>query len=331
MTIQFARNNLTAQDGLRLRCYEFVIPNARSIPADQSTQDMDYDTPSIALVSDGDRPYRFLDDEIVMPLRGISDGGIATGTSDNSVTINMPDSTDLTALLTPFMTTNPIMVIITDMFMCPGSFSSGEALASYPDMESLSGFPSMVAWTGFISSASRASPGMLKLVCTSSLSKLEATGLRLTWGRSCPYTLFDYRTCKVDENQHRVFGRITAVDPSGFFFTPISPTAVPASSYLSSGWFTGGMVVWGHKFWTGEEYSGTKARRLIEQRGVQSSAAQRIEVQGGTAGMYVGDKVILLPGCSRSSQVCHQKFNNLANCGAIPGIPRDDLYSISLT
>lgn len=331
MTIQFARNNRSRESGLRLRVYEFMFYSVGTLRDDQSEMNPVYEDMTIVAVSDGDRPYRFVNSQVVMPAQGISDSGIATGTSDSSLTINMPDNTDLSALLTPFMTSNPIRVFVTDMFMCPTKQASGEAVASYPALEDLGGFPYMTSWAGFVSSASRAKPGMLKLVCTSAISRLEATGLRLAWGRNCPYTLFDQATCKVEEDPHRVFGRIVSVDPSGFNYAGIYPTQVPSSKYLSPGWFTAGMVKWGHRFWRGEEHSGIKALRMLEQRGVQSSDGQRIEVQGGTAGMSVGDKVILLPGCSRSAQECHVKFNNLENCGGVPGIPRDDLYSVSLT
>ncbi|MFO6238938.1 phage BR0599 family protein, partial [Pseudomonas aeruginosa] len=60
---------------------------------------------------------------------------------------------------------------------------------------------------------------------------------------------------------------------------------------------------------------------VIEQRGIQQHTGNRLVLVGGTSLLAPGTRAVAFPGCDQLIQTCNDKFNNTANCGAVPFLP----------
>ena len=93
-----------------------------------------------------------------------------------------------------------------------------------------------IVWIGTIIEANRPDIHMTQLVTAALSETMDNAGLRLTWGRNCPYTLYD-TDCKVDPARFVVEGvRIESMD--GISITVGLPAELP------EGWFMAGFIEW---------------------------------------------------------------------------------------
>ena len=164
-----------------------------------------------------------------------------------------------------------------------------------------------VVWIGEISSVKREQIESCKLITISLASTFTRVGLRLTWGRQCPYALYDHN-CRVDPLRFEVSGAVvTALDGS-------SITAnLPAG--LASDWFSGGYIEFDRNGYT-------------ERRGLRAQDGNTLHLFGGTTGLQVGQSVTLYPGCDRTIATCDSKFSNHLNYGGQPHMPGKSPYTI---
>lgn len=159
----------------------------------------------------------------------------------------------------------------------------------------------LVKWVGLVSDVTlKRRAGTARLVCRPLSSEQDNTGLRLVWGRQCPYALYD-ASCRAEKERFRTTAVLTSA--SG-----ISITAGPFGAH-PDGWFTGGFVEW-------EAVSGA-----VEQRGVDHHVGTTLTLLGGSLELENGLQVRAYPGCSRTVSVCDSKFGNVENYGGVPALP----------
>lgn len=164
----------------------------------------------------------------------------------------------------------------------------------------------VVSWMGAITDVKRPVHGTTMIVCQNIAVTLNRTGLRLSWSRSCPHTLYD-RECRVNRAAFQVGVSVLSVVGGGL--------TVTGTSGLPDGWFDGGYLEWV----TYADPAGVED--VMESRGIEAHSSGYLKLLNGTQGIAVGQNLIAYPGCTRNAQVCNDKFNNIPNYGGVPGLP----------
>ena len=210
-----------------------------------------------------------------------SDSGIvlAAGGEADDLTITVPATTSFTGLYSGTPPSSPVMVTIRRMHLHDEQ--------------------PVVVWSGVIKSVRRATLLALDVVCRPLTADLSRPGLRLSWGRGCPYALYD-RNCRVNRAAFAVTVQLQSV--GDFFVT--APVAA-----MGNGHFAGGIIEFPHP-------SG-----YTESRAIDAHNTTRLGLMTPADGMSAGMWVTLYPGCDRTSPTCELKFNNLPNYGGFRHLP----------
>ncbi|MGU9776198.1 phage BR0599 family protein [Salmonella enterica] len=161
-------------------------------------------------------------------------------------------------------------------------------------------------WIGSVSEAKHEEIDRVKLITVNVSTTFARNGLRLTWGRACPYSLYD-RNCAVNPAQYAFKTSIKSLDGGNI--------TVASVSGLAAGALSGGYMTW-------------VTDGITERRGLKGQNGAVIGVFGGTQGLAAGLAVTLYPGCDRTIQVCNDKFNNVLNYGGQPHMPGKSPYEI---
>lgn len=166
-----------------------------------------------------------------------------------------------------------------------------------------------VNYVGFVINVNFTTPGVVELTCQTLSPTMQRNGVRLTWGRGCPYALYDGATCKVNKENHRL---VTEVVSSA------RGTIVVAADLASygDGYFTAGFVEW-----TDTRTGGPN------RRGITDHTGNTLTLLGRSDGIADGDSVSIFPGCNRVVETCAAKFNNLANYGGFTNLPGKSPFS----
>lgn len=163
-----------------------------------------------------------------------------------------------------------------------------------------------VVWIGTIVEAKRPEVHQTQLISAGLSATMESAGLRLTWGRNCPYAAYDY-DCRLKAKDFAVHGlQIAAKDG-----TTITVNLPPA---IAQGWFNAGFIEW------------TDADGVREVRAVTVHQDNRLTLMGGTQKLDVGMIITAYPGCDGRAETCQTKFNNMLNYGGIPHMPHKSPY-----
>lgn len=163
-----------------------------------------------------------------------------------------------------------------------------------------------VVFIGNIVEAKRPEIHQTQLISAALSATMDATGLRLTWGRNCPYALYD-EDCKVNARQFAVGGlQIEAM--TGTTVTVNMP------STLAQGWFTAGYIEW------------TDDEGVREVRAVTLHQNNQLTLMGGTQKLTVGRRITVYPGCDGRVTTCRDKFRNILNYGGCPHMPDKSPY-----
>lgn len=163
-----------------------------------------------------------------------------------------------------------------------------------------------VVWIGTIIEAKRPDVHKTELVSAGLSSTMQNAGLRLTWGRNCPYTLYDY-DCRVNPKNFAVAGLVIKA-LNGTTITVDVPENLP------EGWFNAGFIEW------------TDSDGVREVRAVTVHKNNQITLMGGTQKLSVGTTINVYPGCDGRATTCLNKFNNMLNFGGIPHMPNKSPY-----
>lgn len=156
-------------------------------------------------------------------------------------------------------------------------------------------------WVGTIVGYRRKNAATRTLTCNSISVALTRGSLRLTYQKNCPHMLYDSQ-CRVNKEAFAVpVAALTVVSGTHIF--------APETLTKDEGWFDGGFIEW------------EVQPNVYERRGLEMSDGQMIRIFGTTAGMVDGMQATLYPGCSRTIQVCNDKFANKDNYGGFPHLP----------
>lgn len=162
-----------------------------------------------------------------------------------------------------------------------------------------------MVWVGTVVEVKRPAIEKAEIITASLSATMSSAGLRLCWGRNCPYTLYSYG-CGVEQQHFAVGATIEA--KNGVSITVTLPSDLP------SNWFRAGLVEW-------RDHEG-----VIETRAITTQAGNQLTLMGGTKGIEVGMKVTAYPGCDGRVQTCAEKFQNVLNFGGIPHMPNKSPY-----
>ena len=162
-----------------------------------------------------------------------------------------------------------------------------------------------IIWIGTIIEVKRPDAHQTQLISAGPSSTMDSVGLRLTWGRSCPYTLYDY-DCRVNPKNFVVAG-LTIKALNGTTLTLDLPKELP------QGWFNAGFIEWIDD-------------GVREVRAVTVHQNNQLTLMGGTHKLAVGMTIKVYPGCDGRAETCLKKFNNILNFGGIPHMPHKSPY-----
>lgn len=153
-----------------------------------------------------------------------------------------------------------------------------------------------VVWVGELINIKRPSVTQRVLTCNTLSLSMTRGGLRLSWSRQCPHFLY-MRGCFVDKADFAV--PLTAV-------SVIDGVTLAADEFSTDpNYFDGGFIEW-------ESEAG-----VVERTGIESQVGGQAVIFGTTIGMSTGTNFIAYPGCNRTAETCHEKFDNLLNFGGI--------------
>ncbi len=157
----------------------------------------------------------------------------------------------------------------------------------------------LVVWMGQVAGVRFKDQYTAQIQCQTLASTLERTGLRKTWSRSCPHTLYD-NDCKAQRSLYKVEGLIDRIDGASIGFA--NATA------HDDGYYAGGYVEWTSQYG-------------LEQRGIESHQGDLLTLYGGTFGLVNGQSIAVYAGCDRTINTCKTRFYNFINYGGCPYMP----------
>ncbi|MEX6145610.1 phage BR0599 family protein [Providencia hangzhouensis] len=228
-----------------------------------------------------------LDGKTWLPL-AISDNGIRTG-EGGSLEVTVPSVSDVAQLFRGVPPSSPLKVLIHRWHI---EDDTGEF---------------RTVWLGTIKEVKRQSADQTKLITASVGSAFTRSGLRLTYGRACPYALYDHH-CRVNP--------LTVMVPSVPIVSLDGATITVAfPGTFADGYFSGGYVEWDDDGYT-------------ERRGLRVHSGNQLSLFGGTDRLAIGMRLNLFPGCDRTIKTCNDKFNNTLNYGGQPHMPGKSPYEI---
>lgn len=222
---------------------------------------------------------------------GIEDDGVnQTGeVQTDGMTIRMPITEDLISL---FVNTPPVNDVVVKRFR--KHENDDEMACNY---------------VGFINNVNFTNPGVAEITCMTLSPTMKRNGLRLTYQRGCPYALYDQATCKVNKEAHKLTTKVVTADAGTI-------SVLADLSAFGDNYFTAGFIEWI------DRRTGGPNRRAIKLH-----IGNTITLLGRSDGVAQGDDINLYPGCSRVTEVCDKKFNNLLNYGGIPHMPGKSPFS----
>lgn len=158
----------------------------------------------------------------------------------------------------------------------------------------------LVSYMGSIQGVRFPAEDRALITCQSLAASLDNMGLHLTWSRGCDNALGD-KNCQVDMEPLAVPGTVGTMDGA----------TVSASAWAAypDGWFAGGYVEW------------PLGSGVYERRGIETHSGLVLGLLGGTGGISLNQQLTAYPGCARTEEVCHSKFNNKPNYQGAVGMP----------
>lgn len=155
---------------------------------------------------------------------------------------------------------------------------------------------SRVVWVGSISGVRWPQDDRCEVSCESLSASMRRPGLRLTYQRGCPHSVYDGE-CGVNRELHRVSATVTALDGARL-----------THNGAGAGTYAGGFVEW-------------TAGGRTERRGIDAEDGQVLTLLGGTHGIALGSAVWIYQGCDQTSTTCHNRFSNMDNYGGFRHMP----------
>lgn len=162
------------------------------------------------------------------------------------------------------------------------------------------------AYVGEITQINFPIPGRCRITVETLASTMEREGLRLAWQRSCPYSLYDVVTCKVDKATWGV--PFVVLDVSGF------TALIELATGQANGFFTSGFMEWLHPI------RGSEFLPIDAHSGSAGAINATVTFLGAPGDLYPGATGTIYPGCNFTPANC-QAFGNYDNYGGVPDLP----------
>lgn len=218
----------------------------------------------------------------------ITDDGIKqTGeTQNDAMTINAPSWIGPCQL---FMSAAPSKAVQVSIFQ------KHEGLAE-----------TVAVYVGEITQVNYPLPGSGRITCETLASTMRREGLRLGWQRTCPYSLYDPLTCKVDKSAWGVTFVVLSVN--GF------TVEVELGAGRANGFFNGGFMEWAHPV------RGAEFLPIETHTGSAGAVAATLALFTDPGDLYPGSTGTMYPGCDFTPDSC-QDFGNYDNYGGVPDLP----------
>lgn len=167
-----------------------------------------------------------------------------------------------------------------------------------------------IQYNGEITQVNFPIPGRAVISCESLASSLNREGLRLAWQRSCPYALYDPRTCKVDKADWKINLTVLAIDG---LTIDVELDVAQATGYLDSGF-----IEWAHPV-RGMEYLAIESHTALTPA-APGDANARLLLLSTPGELFEGAVGGAYPGCNFTPANC-QAFSNYDNYGGVPDLP----------
>lgn len=219
----------------------------------------------------------------------ISDDGFTQGPQAEPLTVTLPARLPVCQL---FRSTPPS----TSIWLKVQRFHKSD-----PEQEAVT------YWVGTVGNVKRKTPLTSQIVGLSIDSTLGRAGLRLCWGRNCPYAVYD-ADCRANKELFKTVATITAI--SGISITVDTLGAFAGEQY------NGGFFEWE------ASAEGTTDRRGLEHY----LGDNKFNLLGTTDRLTVGLEIAMFLGCDLTPGVCDGTFNNLANYGGMEFLPGESPF-----
>jgi uncharacterized phage protein (TIGR02218 family) len=159
----------------------------------------------------------------------------------------------------------------------------------------------LLMWIGTVNGISQVGELEAQVRCSMLSASFRRGGLRYGYQKNCPHVLYAPNTCRLNREDFRITGDVTAIDGN--------TVSVTEFGLQDERWFDGGYL----------EY--TLSSGMVERRMILTHIGTDVVIMGLPVGMVVGDTISAFPGCDRTVDTCVNKFNNLANMGGFPHSP----------
>ena len=140
-----------------------------------------------------------------------------------------------------------------------------------------------------------------KLNCESEMTSFRRPGLTRVYSKNCPHMLYG-EGCNVVRTNFKLDTTVLSVDG-------LKITSFDFGTY-SAGRFKGGYIEW-------EPEPGR-----IEARAIREHNGELITLSHALPGLTAGAGIRAFPACKKTLEDCHDFFDNLANNGSTPFIPK---------
>lgn len=148
----------------------------------------------------------------------------------------------------------------------------------------------------------------VEVIAESATVSTNRAGLRRRYSTSCPHNLYGQQ-CGVLREAFRDAAVANVV--SGMSVTAYGAIGKPDNHYAG-----------GYMTWINAERANTERRMIVSSVG----ATGALELASLPVGLQTGQDIAIFAGCDHTISTCESKFNNSANCGAIPYIPKKNPF-----
>lgn len=162
----------------------------------------------------------------------------------------------------------------------------------------------VTVWVGEVRGVRWPALDRCEISCAPLTVRMDKTGLRLSWERSCPHVLYSH-ACGVSRELYRVDMSVQDMDGASI--------GNDLAATHPEGYFAGGLIEW------------LTPGGWIERRSIEAHTGRQLRVLGGTSGLRVGLDLRTYPGCRQTVESC-KRFSNLPNYGGIPHLSGESPY-----
>lgn len=167
-----------------------------------------------------------------------------------------------------------------------------------------------VIWAGRVINV--AWPGdKAKMTCQSLFTRLKQPGLRRLYGKNCPHLLYSQGSAQC------------RVNPASFMVTTVIGGAEGLSVQSAD------FAAFPDQYFRGGKIQVEISPGVFEKRGIQSHVGDTLTITHPLPGLEGEMTVEAFPGCDKTIQTCHSKFDNVVNFGGFPYIPLKNPFGSS--